>query len=233
METEDLSERCSELLEKIRNGLKELVQEEFPSCTLSPFKTMYLRLLSLFDEYMDEYLKSSEEKSVCSAGCGTCCRHWADDVYSFEAEIIADHMKETGMDTESFIKQAEEDSRILARIKALVRTRKNILKKSGIDEYDAALLSFYRMDRPCEFLDSKGSCSIYEVRPMMCRSFVNTCRPENCQPENISDPDSGTMIVWLDDECEELLQILHEKYSSEPEDMGLRSQVRKILALKK
>jgi len=219
---------CGRLFEKIKFEISGLLKAGYLSCLDDGFIAKYALILSMFDEFVDEYVKSRKEVSNCSKGCGVCCRHWADDVYSFEAGIIADHLIRSNADTQEIIKTIEQDEYVLEKIKAAILAKTEELEKENISREDALLFAFYQMERPCCFLDAGGSCSIYGIRPMICRSFVNTGNPGNCMPENIFSGESKTMIITLDDECENMLNNLHLKYGGDS-DFGLRSQVKRVL----
>lgn len=98
---------------------------------------------------------SKKERSHidCKAGCDTCCRvHVA--VLKPETLIIADYLKTKHTD-EELIKLKDDMAELCLDIKAL-------------DEIERIFAN-----KPCVFLDCNGACSIYPVRPLLCRSITS------------------------------------------------------------
>ncbi|MBN2645789.1 MAG: YkgJ family cysteine cluster protein [Desulfuromonadaceae bacterium] len=100
------------------------------------------------------------ERIACRAGCGTCCQvHVA--VLQPEAENIAAYLKENW---------TSEQLETLQQ-----RMQKMLVRIEGLDEVERAAVSC-----SCVFLSDEGSCSIYPVRPLLCRSLTSTCS-ESCR----------------------------------------------------
>lgn len=53
---------------------------------------------------------------------------------------------------------------------------------------------------PCPFLSSDGCCSVYEVRPLSCRSLLATCSPNWCTTDfgNLNSEEKQTFMECLD-----------------------------------
>lgn len=215
------------IIGKIKAKLQSLIDRNAASCTAPEFADVYAEALFLFDEFVAEHLRAEDLSLACGAGCGVCCRHWTEDVYSFEAERLSVHIRANRADEiPELLSRLEEDERLLANITS-------VGKEGGIvSDYNMAMIAFYNLDRPCPLIDATGSCTVYPLRPMICRAFVNTAEPANCLPENFTRKNSGAMIILLDYECEEMLNFLHIRYSSLAEDMGLRSQLKRLLSAK-
>ena len=216
------------ILGKIKSLLKSLLEEKHTESISDTFKKTYLQILALFDDFVDLYMKLNDHNTTCSKGCGNCCNHWAYDVYSFEAQIIANHLIDNNADISLIIESITEDEAVFHKLETAVKQKTKELEAENIDQQDALLSAFYLMNRPCEFLNAQGACSIYAIRPMICRAFLNTTDPKNCIHENMFN-DESTLIIKLDDECENILDALHVKYGGS--DLGLRSQVKKYLEL--
>lgn len=110
-------------------------------------------------------LKADGITPTCGKGCGSCCRHFV-VISAPEAEVLAAHVRRTY--------NAEQQQALRKRTKAwhawdtLLRTGDN----SG--HHDAC----------CPFLIDE-SCSVYSVRPSICRSHhaISSC-PEACLPSH-------------------------------------------------
>lgn len=100
----------------------------------------------------------------CKAGCSACC-HQKVDLGAFEAELIEKYLqdKPLALDKERLRKQTE----------AL---------KGEAGTYER--LSFE--DRRCVFLSAEQTCSIYSVRPLMCRRHFVQSDPAICRSEDFS-----------------------------------------------
>lgn len=92
----------------------------------------------------------SKAQHACAPGCYFCC-YLPVDVLAPEAFRIAAHLKQT--------RSARELAELVYRLGA-----------HGQHDFGA---------RPCVFL-SHGHCSIYEVRPMVCRGY-NSLSKERCE----------------------------------------------------
>ena len=106
-------------------------------------------------------LKPQEAAAIaCSAGCGTCCQvHVA--VLEPEALHIAAYLRQTRSATE------------LAELRR--RMNRLCIAIEGLDEEERAACGCH-----CVFLDSEGHCTIYPVRPLLCRAVTSTC-PRSCR----------------------------------------------------
>lgn len=225
---ENLSPYAKTIHDEIKSQLSSLLETDYESSGCGNFSKDYAHLLSLFDGFVSEYVKSIKKNISCLKGCKLCCNHWADDVYSFEAKIIARHLFENNLDTAPIIQSLKEDEALLAALKEAVDEKEVELAKENFDPLDVLFAAFYHMNRPCEFLNEQSSCTIYDIRPMICRAFINIGDPAVCAEEETAREDA-TMVIKLDEECEEMLHTLHRMHGGCDSDFGLRSQVRKYL----
>lgn len=103
----------------------------------------------------------AEEKAqiACAAGCGLCCVLHVPVLFP-EAIATADFVRE----------------RWSAAARQALATRLDDLCTAiaGLDDEECVLR------HPCAFLDADGRCSIYPVRPLICRSVTST-DPETCR----------------------------------------------------
>jgi Fe-S-cluster containining protein len=101
-------------------------------------------------------LKASDGGMIaCSAGCGSCCRVNVATLRP-EAHNIAAYLRRTR--TAAELDQLDQ------------RMRQLLVVISGLDD-DERIATH----QPCVFLDQHGNCSIYPVRPILCRSITSTC----------------------------------------------------------
>ncbi len=97
--------------------------------------------------------RDNSEHIACKAGCGTCC---AVTVAVLFPEIVA---------IDKFVKThlaPEKQRLIVQRVAELFR------KVRWLDEEERLFLR-----QSCAFLDEAGSCMIYPVRPLICRSITS------------------------------------------------------------
>ncbi len=100
------------------------------------------------------------EMLACAAGCGSCCMVNV-AVLKPEAVNISKHLRCT--------RNADE----LAALKLDMRQLVGVI--SGLDEDERIALR-----KSCIFLTAAGDCSIYPVRPLMCRS-ITSINAQDCQ----------------------------------------------------
>ncbi len=92
---------------------------------------------------------------ACGAGCGACCCVNVATLQP-EAHNIAAYLRRTCSATE-----LDELSTRMGQVLVMI---------CGLDDEERIATS-----QPCVFLDPQGSCSIYPVRPLLCRSITSTC----------------------------------------------------------
>ncbi len=215
-------------IEKILEKLQD-IETDSP---LNPsFLEFYNEFLSLFDSYLYEFIQGVNAPVSCSKGCAHCCNHWVEDVYSFEAEIIADYVKKNQPENiDPILEACFSDIEQYNLIDELVNEKigQNAECKE-LDPVDLILTCFYQMNRPCPFLNERGECSIYSVRPLTCRKFINLSHPSLCRPENIDEEITATCLLDIKDDSVLILEDLHQKFSRYGNDTGLRSLIRKYL----
>ena len=124
------------------------------------------------DNLLNEELLSSGSKIACCAGCFYCC-HLKVDVMPGEAFIIADFIR-TNFST-------EKQQSVLTKAKS---NWEKVEPMTYSEQFVANL--------PCPLLDN-GVCSVYPVRPGLCRihhsTKVEPCKESFEEPELLSQPD--------------------------------------------
>ncbi len=220
--------------EKITTALNGILSSTEAASYSPVFRDMYRPVLSLYDEFQAVVLGASGLSIPCTGGCSVCCCHWADDVYSFEAGIIAGLVRDMApCDSARIVRDCARSFEEYERIRkaALERIEAGDFDfiEGVIDPDEIILKSFYLLESRCPFQDRAGRCVVYEWRPLTCRAYINLGDSALCPPDMIDEEDTMTMILDVDDEANALLEELHSRYERFPGDRGLRSQVLKIL----
>lgn len=220
--------------EEIVKLLQALVDAEDDDCTGESFRETYCHAMELFGDYLRAVVTGSGYQPACRAGCSICCCHWADDVYSFEAAIIAQAVRARGPAVVDAVVRAcrrslEEYRRVHAA--AMERLTAGEYEELGadLDPDEVVLNSFYQLKSRCPLLDDDDRCMVYELRPLTCRAYVNLGDPSLCPPEMIHEPDALTWVLDLDDDGNVLLDRLNARHERYPGDGGLRSLLLKYL----
>ncbi len=223
---------------EIHGRILELLRSLLGDGTLTPsdpgFQATYLQAMELYQEYQQAVVAHSGYRMECRSGCYICCCHWADDIYSFEAEILTRHL---------LTLPAAVRKRIISDARRSVRQYREIKKRKAgelteedfegmSEEWDPeeiVLNEFYRLKSRCPLLDEDNRCMVYSLRPLTCRAYINLGNAALCPPEMINENDTVTYILDLDDEANELLDELHFRFERFPGDSALRSLVLKYL----
>ncbi|MBD3344302.1 MAG: hypothetical protein GF401_04485 [Chitinivibrionales bacterium] len=214
--------------------LKELYTLDCRSSLDKNFRDKYNQALHLFETYQNEIVRHYNRKITCTKGCAWCCYHWVEDVYSFEAEIIADFLKTSrNHDLPALREQLRDDEAALVDLDNLVEKKLADSPYAGElddnDRIDLLLASYYQLKRPCPLLDDNGACTIYPLRPLTCRIYVSFFDPRHCTPEVVDHEDSRTYLLNCEEPASAILDQIHFKHLAFEEDTGLRSLLLKYL----
>lgn len=123
-------------------------------------------------------------KTSCQKGCSYCCRY---PVMSTEPEaiVIEQHLRFVPQTMLSRIKQKWTDWQ--------QRIQKEGLGKVDMLDYEAYSNEYFIRGIECPFL-LDDECSIYQVRPLICRSYFTTESPETCKT---SKTDEQFKAFWI------------------------------------
>jgi len=225
------SEKAKELHAAIVTELSRLCDLQAASCRDEAFRKGFLEIARLYDLYQEEVLAGSQLTATCSKGCSWCCSHWVDDVYSFEAELVADYIEKNFPERIPDIKRYLEEDRAQLDYLEKMLQEKIAADHVGedLDRRDLLLSCFYILNRPCILLDVEGACSVYPVRPLTCRIYVSLGPPIECDPETADEMEPETCILDLDKEADALLEKLHDRYDRFDDERGLRALLLKLL----
>jgi Fe-S-cluster containining protein len=223
------------LQDAVIGRLRKLIKKGYSSSLSQGFGREYANILKLFGDYQQEVLKANSYTVTCKEGCGVCCCHWAEDVYSFEARTIVDFLKKNHLPRlKTIVSRLQRDVAWLNKIHHAVRTAKGLESggacSADIDPYDIALSSFYQLRRPCPLLGSDMACTVYPIRPLTCRIYVSFSPARFCLPQNILGGKAMTYLLDLEKGAMELFDTLHFMYDECDGDTGLRSMLLKLLS---
>lgn len=126
------------------------------------------------DRTFDENVAKSGHKIACQAGCFYCC-HSKVDVYPVEAFIIADYIRKNFSVGER------------GRLESVAR--ENIAKVAPLT-YEQQMLAML----PCPLLREK-KCSVYPVRPSLCR-IMHSTRVDLCKSD-FENPRADAKVEWI------------------------------------
>jgi Fe-S-cluster containining protein len=206
--------------------LTSLEAGDVRSCLEPEFKKRWAAILRLIDRYQKETAVASHMAISCAKGCAACCRHWVEDVNSFEAEIMAEYLKEHHPKKVSrIVRQCGKDEKTLRDLNEIVEKKlaasRNDPSAAALDPVDLLLASFYRLRKPCPLLDN-GRCLAYAVRPLTCRMYVSFSAPERCDPDYIDEGDTPTYLFDLEEAANGVIDRLHFRFLKFKNVTGLR-----------
>ncbi|MBN2189048.1 MAG: YkgJ family cysteine cluster protein [Chitinispirillaceae bacterium] len=206
--------------------LTSLEAGDIRSCLEPEFKKRWAEILELIDRYQIEIADASGMAISCRKRCAACCWHWVEDVNSFEAEIIAEHLKEHHPEKIGrIVRQCRDDEKTLRDLNEIVESKlasaRSDPSAAAIDPVDLLLASFYRLRKPCPLLDN-GLCLAYAVRPLTCRMYASFSPPERCDPDYIDEGDIPTYLFDLEEEANSVIDRLHFRFLKSKNITGLR-----------
>ncbi|MNL13949.1 Flagellin N-methylase [compost metagenome] len=150
------TELAPETFAAFLDHLHEELQNATRDLAQAPAGPARARLLHSFVE--TEIAAGANIEVSCKKGCSACC-HMEVEVTNYEAAILKDLVVSGhSIDRE--------------RLKA--QSQRGLQDKSWRE-------GMRNPDNPCVFLDSEGSCGIYESRPVMCRRHSVTSPAKNCE----------------------------------------------------
>jgi len=198
--------------------LEQLVSLRIASPCSPEFVAVYEKILTLFSLYQQRIIDDYGRRPTCAKGCSLCCNHWVEDVYSFEAEIIAAYIrKQFPEKVEAIIRRCAGNEKEIARLDDIVQQKlaEHSANKevADIDPADLVLASYYQLQRPCALVSQDGVCAIYPVRPLTCRIYTSFSDVTRCRAEYINEKDIPTYLLDLQEDASKLLDTLHETYN--------------------
>lgn len=136
----------------------------------------------------------------CRAGCGACCRQMV-PVSLFEAEGLLEWIATLPEAQQEALRQRFDDALRRLREKGLLERMGAEMWVANRAEREAFGLEYLKARVPCPFLVEE-SCSIHQVRPLVCREYLVTSPAEFCEipaPERVKRvemPVRGSMSLF-------------------------------------
>jgi Fe-S-cluster containining protein len=132
---------------------------------------------SLIEGVTAQYAEAGRTVS-CKAGCGACCRQMV-TLSIFEAEALAVWIRSLPEP-----QQQQLELRFHQALTGLANAGlvDRMINEDWLAESDSArklALDYLHQRIPCPFLEDE-SCSIYPIRPLICREYLVTSPPEHC-----------------------------------------------------
>ncbi len=148
---------CIDLLAVVRKNLEESLRRK----EIRRLESAMADALARVDGALFARQPAKEREHIaCRAGCGTCCVVNVGVLYP-EALRIVRHLQQTL--TPEALHQLRQ------------RLGEMYHQTLGLDDEERLFLR-----KPCLFLDAAQNCSIYTVRPILCRS-VTSANAEDCR----------------------------------------------------
>lgn len=147
-----------------------------------------INLYEKIDVKIAAHYKDKKRQAPCAKGCASCCSQFF-EISEVEYIIILNHLKEwdkSKLDT--IIETANIYSQVLEKHHNKFYKKyfsKDVTEEFSLDDYYKDSERF-KIHIPCVFLSEEGACTIYPVRPLVCRTtgvgfkynfeFGNICR---------------------------------------------------------
>lgn len=141
-------------------------QKEFSEIYFSAGKKLTPRLMSYLDSAVDWFVKDRGFKLTCKKGCSHCCY-----ILTLTTKKEVDYIKK-------FLKKNPKISRKKRDIPDKFKFER--FEATGENLADEYVVKVSPRTRRCRFLNDDNSCSIYDVRPIMCRVYLAVTPPKNC-----------------------------------------------------
>lgn len=176
----------------------------------SSAETAMTHLIDRVESDLEQRLTAEDRRRVaCKAGCGSCCRVNV-AVLRPEAVNIARYLHKT------------HTTQTLRLLKKQMRTL--CVAISGLDDDERIAVR-----KNCVFLDDSGSCSIYPVRPLLCRS-ITSISAADCRDALAMQVFGESRPVMMNLVQKNLMNVAFQGLASALEDSGYTSQGQELTA---
>lgn len=148
---------------KSRNRIRTAPRNRrFPKKPLRRLPALYQKL----DGAMAEAGKKLEV--TCTKGCADCCYQMV-SMSLVEALAIIDHI----------YKKANRAVHFKSRSLPIIQEQSELFLKGSV-----TVRMWFELQVPCVFLTQDNLCSVYDVRPVACRTYAVVSDPKLCSPES-------------------------------------------------
>lgn len=139
-----------------------------------PLMAFLKHMLPSYYEYVDKVLsvfnKTAPQPVGCHNRCSSCCK-----LMVFISPIEALNIRHYIQKKFSF-----SELQRLRKETTVRHIEQQRLTKQFSDDIPQKSREYFKLNMPCEFLDSENSCSIYDARPTICRNLYVVTPPAFC-----------------------------------------------------
>lgn len=121
----------------------------------------------------------------CRAGCGACCRQLV-PISLFEAEALAEWLETLPETRRAALRERFEGALSQLRQAGVLDGILDAARLHDEGSRKQLGLDYFRAGVPCPFLEDE-SCSIYPIRPLVCREYLVTSSPAFCKEPTVND----------------------------------------------
>ena len=150
------------------------------SLRLSQLARVVMALSDGGSEMAVQHARAASRASSCCSGCGVCCRQLV-TLSPAEAWLLAEYIESRPDPERQEI--LDRFGRIEARLRAAgLIDPLNHLDAPTLSEADHYALAhdYFQLGMPCPFLDGTNACTIYPLRPSICREYLVSSPPAWC-----------------------------------------------------
>lgn len=155
-------------LEMTEDAFRRAVQARVVK-EVSPLEALYQTL----DEYQAEEHAAAGVKPACAKNCSACCYQMV-AVWELEMETIWRYLERL---SSPLRRQWRE--RLAKSVEEWRKYMRGRVLESPRQMADPIRLARDWAGKPCPFLETDGSCGVYEVRPLVCRTTTSPIRCES------------------------------------------------------
>ena len=120
----------------------------------------------------------------CKAGCGACCRQMV-PITIFEAEALGVWIRTLPDSRQQELARSFHHALLKLAAAGFIDRMASEKWLAGSESARQLVLEYFYQRLPCPFLEDE-SCSIYPIRPLVCREYLVTSPSEHCaDPANL------------------------------------------------
>ncbi len=130
-----------------------------------------LNLYERIDSKIESHYKNNPKQPPCAKGCASCCSQFF-EVSQAEYALIFNHLKAWTSSQLEELRVKSEVSMLLLQTHHPKFFTEFFVQPSPPETWRKYYKSpeRYRIHIPCPFLSEAGACTVYEVRPLICRT---------------------------------------------------------------